>query len=331
MPASPDTPPSQALGRVTLVTGGEEFLAERVVTQVREQVRSIDPEAEFGQTTGDQLSLASLGELAAPSLFSSTRCVVVRHFEDLPEESVAGVLEYSAAPAEDVALVLVHSGGAKGSGVLTKLRKAGVVEVKVAPPRASELPRFVTQEMRRQGVRVEPEAAEHLVRAVGADLRSLSAAAAQLAGDAEGQPVTLELARRYFEGRAEAKSYDIADAAIEGQAGKALEELRWALERGTAAVLVTSALAGSLRGLARLTGVRRGAREADVAREIGVPPWKVNVLRRQLKGWEPTGLGAAVRAVARADAEVKGAAGDASYSLERMVLDVVRARGRRGA
>ncbi len=75
--------------------------------------------------------LAELGEMAAPSLFSSTRCVVVRALENLPDESVDGLLAYAAAPAEDVALVLVHGGGPKGSGVLTKLRKlAPVTEVK---------------------------------------------------------------------------------------------------------------------------------------------------------------------------------------------------------
>ena len=58
--------------------------------------------------------MAELGDLAAPSLFSSTRCVVVRRLEDLPEESVPGLLDYAASPVEDVALVLAHSGGPEG-------------------------------------------------------------------------------------------------------------------------------------------------------------------------------------------------------------------------
>src|SRR5689334_997752 len=104
--AGPD--PSQVLGRVTLVSGPEEFLAERTVQAIRAAVRRADAEAEFSETSADQLTMATLGELAAPSLFSSTRCVVVRSFEDLPEESVPGLLDYAAAPAEEVALVLVH-------------------------------------------------------------------------------------------------------------------------------------------------------------------------------------------------------------------------------
>src|SRR5215212_4595179 len=119
--------PAEVLGRVTLVTGKEEFLNERTVGALRDTVRRHDPEAELSETRGADLTLASLGELAAPSLFSTTRCVVVRGLDDLPDESIDGLLGYAAAPVDDVALVLVHGGGQKGSGVLNKLRKLGPV------------------------------------------------------------------------------------------------------------------------------------------------------------------------------------------------------------
>jgi DNA polymerase III subunit delta len=69
-------------------------------------------------------------------------------------------------------------------------------------------------------------------------------------------------------------------------------------------------------------------RDADLAREAGVPPWKLRMLRDQARGWNDLGLATAITAVARADADVKGAAGDASYALERMVLTVTGAHGR---
>jgi DNA polymerase-3 subunit delta len=323
----PSPQPADVLGRITLVTGPEEFLGERTVEAVRAAVRAHDAQAEVSETVADQLTMATLGELAAPSLFSSTRCVVVRRLEDLPEESVPGLLDYAAAPAEEVALVLVHGGGQKGTGLLARLRKeSSVTEVRSAPLRPREFPGFVATELRGHGVRIDEDAAEHLVRAVGQDLRALAAAAHQLAGDFGGERLTLDRVKTYFAGRAETKSFAVADAAMRGQAARALEELRWALDTGTAAVLVTSALAGSLRGLARLSGAPRGAREADLARDLGVPPWKVAELRRQASGWNDDGLARAIRVVARADADVKGQASDASYALERMILEVVGAR-----
>lgn len=318
---------ADVLGRVTLVTGPEEFLGERTIAAVRAAVRGHDAEAEVSETMASTLTMAELGDLAAPSLFSTTRCVVVRKLEDLPEESVAGLVDYAAAPAEDVALVLAHSGGQKGSGVLTKLRKqAGVTEVKSATLSAREFPGFVVNELRGHRVRIDPDAADFLVQSVGQDLRSLSAAASQLANDFQGQPISTEMVKKYFGGRAEAKSFAVADHALHGRPAQALEELRWALERGTASVLVTSAMAGGLRSLAKFISAPRGMRNNDLMREVGVPSWKLDTLRRQARGWDSDGVGRAIRVVARTDAAIKGQASDPAYALEKMVLDVISAR-----
>jgi DNA polymerase-3 subunit delta len=319
--------PADVLGRVTLLTGPEEFLNERTLTTVRAAVKSHDAEAEFSEAVGADLTLATLGEMSAPSLFSSTRCVVVRELENLPDESVDGLLDYCAAPADEVALVLAHSGGQKGSGVLTKLRKlASVTEVKSETLKGSDFAGFVTNEVRHFGARIDHEAADFLVGAVGQDLRSLSAAAHQLTSDFAGEALGVEQVKRYFGGRAEAKSFAVADHAFAGRAGPALEELRWAIDGGTAAVLVTSAFAGSARGLAKLISAPRGMREGDLARTVGVPPWKLRTLRDQSRGWTDESISTAIRAVAQADADIKGAATDASYTLERLVLTITGLR-----
>ena len=320
------------LGRVTLVTGKEEFLNERTIAAVRKVVRTHDAEAELSETSASDLTLGTLGELSAPSLFSTVRCVVVRSLENLPEESADGLLSYAAAPADDVALVLVHGGGQKGTGLLTKLRKLpGVTESKSGELKPSEFAGFVAAEVRHHGSTIEQEATQYLVQAVGHDLRSLSAAAHQLTNDFPGLPLTVERVKEYFGGRAEAKSFAVADAAFSGRRTAALEELRWALDGGTAAVLVTSAFAGSARGLARYKGAMRGMREADLAREVGVPPWKLRSIRDQSRGWSDAGLSRVIRAVAKADADIKGAASDPSYTLERLVLTVTSLRDPRGS
>ncbi|MBE7323676.1 DNA polymerase III subunit delta [Nocardioides sp. Y6] len=313
----------QVLGRVTLVTGKEEFLNERTVTAVRLAVRQHDPEGEFSEAAASELTAASLEEMSAPSLFSSTRCAVVRGLEDLPDDLHDRVLDYARAPVDDVALVLMHGGGPKGSGLLTKLRKLDLVtEVKAAEVKyASGFQEFTRSEFDRHGARIAPEAAEFLVVAVGQDLRTLAAAAHQLTSDFPGEQITVEVVKRYFGGRAEAKSFAVADAVMSGHTAQALEELRWALDNGTPGVLVTSAVGGSVRSVAKFLGsATRGGRDADLARDLGVPPWKVKSIRAQARGWDDEGISAALGAVARADADIKGAAHDADYTLERLVL-----------
>lgn len=329
--AASDQVPADVLGKVVLITGGEEFLAERAIQALRAAVRRVDAEATLNELDGGEVTSSAVADLAAPSLFSSTSAVVIRRLEDASDEAVGSLLEYAAAPSEDVAVALVHSGGQRGSGILTKLRKLpGVTEVATPPVKGDRgYATFVIHEFRRNQVRVHPDAADHLVRAIGQDLRSLASAADQLSSDFEGQPVTLDMAKQYFEGRAEAKSFAIADAALAGKTTRALEELRWALETGTPPVLVTSAFAGGLRGLAKLLGARRGIGDADLARVIGVPPWKLSSVRSQARGWDPDAVGTAIQAVARTDADIKGQASDPNYALERMVISV--ATGRRQA
>jgi DNA polymerase III subunit delta len=320
---------SDVLGHVTLVTGPEEFLNQRAVAAAVAAVRAADPESEVSETTAEQISMAALGELAAPSLFSSIRCVIVQRLEDLPEDTADGLLEYAAAPADEVGLILVHSGGQKGSGLLTKLRKVpAVTEIKSTSLKPSEFSRFVSTEVRRHAGRIAEDGADLLVQAIGQDLRALAGAAHQLANDFPDEPLTESIVRRYFGGRAEVKSFAIADAALLGRTSSALEELRWALDNGTAPVLVTSAFATGLRGLAKVKSAPRGLRDNDLAREAGVPPWKLRTLRDQARGWDERGLAQAITAVAQADADVKGAGSDVAYSLERMVLRVTAACSR---
>jgi DNA polymerase III delta subunit len=91
-------------------------------------------------------------------------------------------------------------------------------------------------------------------------------------------------------------------------------------------VLISSALAQGIRSLAKVASAPRNLRGADLARELGMPPWKIDRVRNQVRGWTPDGIGLAVMAVADADAQIKGAGTDSGYALEKAVLAIVQAR-----
>ena len=179
--------------------------------------------------------------------------------------------------------------------------------------------------MRRAGGRADDGAARALLDAVGSDLRELAAACSQLAADTDG---TIEEAvvARYYRGRAEATGFTVADRAVEGHLAQALEQLRWALETGVSPVLICSALAQGVRLLGRVGSAPRGASSAALAAEVGAPPWKIDRVRQQLRGWHPNGIARALHAVAEADAQVKGEAASAAYALERAVRKIVASR-----
>jgi DNA polymerase-3 subunit delta len=312
---------------VTLVVGPETLLAERAIAAVFAAARAADPDADVSEIAGSDLTAAALAEHVSPSLFASRRVLVVRGVQDVSDHAAEALVAYAAAPADDVHVVLVHPGGPKAKRLLDGLQAAGVRHVVAERlTRPDDQVAFVRTEVAAAGGRIDESAARRLVEAVGADLRGLASAAAQLVADADTGVIDGAVVATYFEGRAEVKGWVVADRAVEGRTVDALEQLRWALETGTDPVLVTAALATAVRSLARLAGAPRGVRDADLARDLGVPPWKIRILRNQLRGWTPRGLVRAIRAVAAADLQVKGAGNDSTLALTTAVIEIGAAR-----
>jgi DNA polymerase-3 subunit delta len=303
-----------AVPPLTLVTGPEEFLADRAVAEVVAAARQADPSVEICDLAPGQLAPGGFAELASPSLFGEAKVVVLRGVQDLSTEQTAEVTRYLADPAETTVLVLVHGGGVKGKAFLdaVKKRKPNLVDCpKMSKP--GDRIGFIKAEFKRARRTVTDEAARALSDAVGSDLRELAAAASQLVADTEGGVDEAAVAK-YYQGRAEVSGFAIADLAIEGRRYEALEQLRFALDTGVAPVLIVSAFATGLRRLGKV------AAAGGNARDLGLPPWQVDKLRRQARSWNPARLGAALRSVAEADAAVKGAGADPAFALERLVL-----------
>jgi len=319
---------------VTLVLGPEEFLAERAVSRITAHARQVDPEVEVRRLAGPDLQPGELTDLTAPSLFGDTTLLILDRAHELVSEQAAEVATLVRFPVEHVRLVILHAGQAnRAKALLEACRDAHAATID-APKisKISERLDFVKGEARAAGRRMPDDAARTLVDAVGSDLRELSAAIAQLVSDTEGA-ITSEVVTTYYAGRAEVTSFQVADLAVDGRTAEALGQLRHALGSGVAPVLVTSALASALRSIGRVASAPRGTRPADLARDLGMPPWKVDVVRRQVKGWSADGLADAVAAVAAADGAVKGAngAGDPAYALEKVVVQIGRARALTGA
>jgi DNA polymerase-3 subunit delta len=311
---------------ITLVVGDEELLVERAVGEVVASARARDPETEVIDLAPGGLEPGRLAELTSPSLFGGGKVLVLRSAQDLGKDLTAEVLAYVKHPADDVVLVAVHHGGAKGKALVDGLVKAGARKVSCPKiTKAGERIDFVRNEIRRAGGKISPDGARGLVDAVGNDLRELAGACSQLVADTGGRIDDAAVAR-YYRGRAEVSGFNVADKAIEGNLAEALEQLRWALATGVAPVLIVSALARGVRSLAKVGDAPRGARGAGLAKELGMAPWQIDKVQRQLRGWSGEGVARALSAVAEADAQVKGGAADPAYALEKTVADVVAAR-----
>ena len=312
---------------LVLIQGAESLLADRAISQIIAATKS----AQVTSFSADELEVGAITDSLAPSLFSDSRVVVIKDIQDLVAECSDEIANYLENLDETLTLVLWHKGGVKGKGLVDKIKKANPELIAAeAIKKESEKSEFVRSEFKRLNRKVSTEAVQALIDALGTDLRELSAACSQLASDVALQKVIDENdVSDYQQGRVESTGFDVADAALDGKTAIALINLRNALATGTDPVLIVSALASSLRTLAKVSGASNGVKSFELASTLALPPWQIDKARRQLTGWSEKGLIKAVVAIASADADIKGAAADPVYALERAIMTVCSARGAR--
>ena len=320
--------PAPGGSRVSVVTGDEELLVDRAVARLVAAAGG-DGTAGVREVAAGRLGPGELVYVTAPSLFDAAPVVVIRDAQDAGKEVAEELAALAADPPADVTLVITHAGGAKGKALLTKLTGHGA-RVTAYPKitRIGDRMTFIREEFRAEGRRVDDSGVRALIDALGSDLREIASACAQLAADTTGM-IDQSVVTRYYRGRAEAGGFAVADRAVEGRLAEALAHLRWALAVGVSPVLITSALAQGVRLIGRVGAAPRSQPAAALAAELGAPPWRIDKVRQQLRGWTADGIARALAAVAEADAQVKGEGANPGYALEVAVRTIVASRGSR--
>ena len=312
---------------LVLVQGAEALLADRAISKII----STKPGAQVISLSADEIESGVITDNLAPSLFADARVVVIKEIQDLTSDCSDEVGDYLENQDENLTLILWHKGGVKGKALVDKIKKAKAeVIVFEVIKKDSEKSDFIRSEFKRLERKVSTEAVSALIDSLGSDLQELSAACSQLASDVTFSKIIDEDdVRAYQQGRVESTGFDVADAALDGKTAIALINLRNALATGTDPVLIVSALASSLRTLAKVSGQSSSSKSFELASILALPPWQIDKARRQLSGWNEIGLTKAVIAIANADADIKGAASDPIYALERAIMTVCSARSGR--
>ena len=312
---------------LVLVQGAEALLADRAISKII----ASNPDAQVITLSADEIESGVITDNLAPSLFSDVRVVVIKEIQDLTSDCSDEVGDYLENQDENLTLILWHKGGVKGKALVDKIKKAKAeVIVFEVIKKDSEKSDFIRSEFKRLERKVSTEAVSALIDSLGSDLQELSAACSQLASDVTFNKIIDEDdVRAYQQGRVESTGFDVADAALDGKTAIALINLRNALATGTDPVLIVSALASSLRTLAKVSGQSSSSKSFELASILALPPWQIDKARRQLSGWNEIGLTKAVIAIANADADIKGAASDPIYALERAIMTVCSARSGR--
>ena len=309
-----------------LLLGSEAALADRALAKITAQLK--EEKCEITNLFAGDVIVGDIADALAPSLFSERRAMIIRDLQDLPEESKDEITRYLSDPDASTTVVFVHKGGVKGKALLDAIKKVKPELIACDPiKKEAEKEEFVKNLFLDLKRKATPGAIAALVGALGNDLRELQSAIGQIAADAPAGVIDELMIDKFHQGRVETTGFDVADATLDGNLSAALIALRSALETGTDPVMITSAIASSLRSLAKVSGVNRGVKSFELAGQLGMAPWQIDKARRQLNRWSPAQIADAVGAIAQADAEVKGAASDPIYALEKALTRIALARG----
>ncbi len=304
-----------------LILGSEAALADRALSKLNEQLK--DEKCEITNLFAGDVIVGDIADALAPSLFSEKRALILRDLQDLPEENRDEITRYLDSPDASTTVIFVHKGGVKGKALLDAIKKVKPEIIACEPiKKEAEKQEFVRNVFLDLKRKATPGAINALVGALGNDLRELQSAIAQIAADAPAGTIDELVIDKFHQGRVETTGFDVADAALDGNLSAALIALRSALETGTDPVMITSAIASALRSLARVSGTNRGAKSFELAGQLGMAPWQIDKARRQLSRWSPAQIADAVGAISTADAEVKGAASDPIYALEKAIARI---------
>lgn len=312
-----------ALAELILIHGSEEVLADRALAE------ALTARVEFERTTlnGDEIELGRYSEVIAPSLFADKRVVVIRDLQDAQAEVAEEIIHSLDQLDPNLHLIFIHRGGVKGKGLVEKIKKAKAEVITCEPmKKITDKQTFVREEFARHGRKISSGGVSALIDATGSDMRELAAACSQIAFDTIASKATIDEddIAKYYQGRVEATGFDVADAAVAGDPQGALIALRNALDSGTDPIMILSAIATSVRTIAKVSGAPRNANPYQLASSLKLAPWQIEKARRQMSKWAPGMITFSIKELARADLAVKGAEADPIYALERTVVAIAK-------
>ena len=295
-----------------LIIGDDVYLVGQEVDRLLEGVGELSI-SEFDAAADPALILQAL---STPSMFDDSRIVVLKRAEDLSAEAQRVLISYLEDPAPDASLIMVSSKPL--AKIAAAVKKVGRV-TEVMKGKRTDLLNWLHTVAKERGLKFEGEGAAALLEAVGEERVALSGALDELAiAGGKGAHIGPDDVGRQFRANSQVRLFGFIDAVANRQKGPALNLLHLLLAQGEAAPMLFWNLARHFRMLL----VSGGRRPPEVAKMLGIQPWRAEKLVRQARGFRPGALVGAYKALAEADRKMKTSAEPDELALERAVVAI---------
>jgi DNA polymerase-3 subunit delta len=335
---------------VHLVLGEDSYLAEEALERILAQAVGQERDDAVTVLQGDEVRWeAVIAAARSGSLFASRRAVVVRRADLIrapraddgeaaaeavprkgkPKTEDDPVLSYLDDPGPDVTLVLLAAKPDRRRNPWKRLSSEGTIHP-VDPKKGSALRAHVDGELRRRGLRLEPDAVGILIDEVGQDLRRLMGEVDKLEAWGDGRTALSADDVHAVLGRGLGRPlYLLADAAAARNLEASLEKLEELLDGGEEGLRILVTLHRSLRQVRAAAALLQARVPRLKIAEAVLPPnmqWKLDALLDSARRWQDADLRRALAALDRADRRLKKGA-DAATTLVAAVAEACGAGG----
>jgi DNA polymerase III subunit delta len=266
------------------------------------------------------------GALAAMTFATGTRYLLADGVEGWKAGDLDPLEADLAAMPPDTVLVLIGRGKVPAR-LVKAVDKAGGEHREYGAPKPWELPKWVRERAKEEGLEVDSEASKALVALVGTRQQRLAREIEKLAIEIHPQTrLSADDVRRLASGEASTQAYDLADALVARDTPTTLGLAEDFLARGEAPGRLLYAIVRRLRDVYRASELlEAGLPDKAVAEALKMPPWAAKRTVAQAKKADRDQLGRALCEFAELEVELRGG-GDGQQLDEDTAFSLALAR-----
>ena len=191
------------------------------------------------------------------------------------------------------------------------------------PPKQRELPGWIRGRAEQRGYEIEPAAAHLLADVIGTDLGGIDMALEKLWTHTGGAgKITHDDVEAVVAPTRVHSIFELTDAIGSRDLGRASLLLRNTIDGGESGLRVLAMVTRQLRQLLRIKSLGT-ASPSQIAREVGVPPFLVDSLKRQAARYEEGEIATALYAASRADLRMKSTRLAHGVVLDRFLVEMM--------
>ena len=311
-----------------LFEGAETYLRDQAVKKLTDT--AVDGSVRDFNYAAISVSQGDLDEALALAkqfpMISARRMIVVTGFEAISDDDQLELLKsYLRNPVETSVLVFVSDGLDNRRNISTMLRKScEVVSFEPLDERGSA-PTWIRDYVTRAGCSIDQASAAYLVGMVGVDLLRLSNELDKLiafVGD-KGRITQDEIDELVRHSR-EHSNFELTDAVVEGNRKKALNLLHKIFDNASESqqslsLMILGAIASNYRKmLGAKELMKQNAPNSEVAKLVGLPPFKVGQFNEQVRRVETSRILKGIERIAATDVALK-----TSMATPRLLLEIL--------